>query len=38
VPDGVDIPTSVAGTQTFVVTAKDNAGNVTTKSVSYTVK
>jgi hypothetical protein len=37
VADGAPIPTSVAGTQTFTVTATDNAGNTETKSVSYTV-
>ena len=34
---GVDIPTSTVGEQTFSVTAKDNAGNSVTKSVSYSV-
>jgi hypothetical protein len=29
--------TSITGTYTFTVTAIDNAGNVTTSSVSYTV-
>ena len=38
VADGAVIPTSVAGKHTFVVTAKDNAGNTTTKSVSYTIE
>jgi hypothetical protein len=37
VPNGAKIPTSVTGTKTFGVVAKDNAGNTTTTSVSYTV-
>jgi hypothetical protein len=35
--DGAGIPTSRSGPQTFAVTATDIAGNVTTKSVTYTV-
>jgi probable HAF family extracellular repeat protein len=38
VADGADFPTSVAGSQTFSVTAIDNAGNTTTKSVTYSVQ
>jgi hypothetical protein len=38
VADGTSVPTSVAGTQTFNVTATDNAGNTTLKSVSYMVQ
>src|SRR4051794_14164583 len=37
VPNGSNIDTSTAGTHTFTVTATDNAGNETTKSVSYEV-
>jgi peptidoglycan/xylan/chitin deacetylase (PgdA/CDA1 family) len=37
VANGVAIPTSTFGTHTFSVTATDNAGNVTTRSVSYSV-
>jgi hypothetical protein len=38
VANGTDIDTSSVGAKTFTVTAKDAAGNVTTKSVTYTVK
>ncbi len=38
IADGADIPTAVAGPQTFSVTAIDNAGNTTAKSVTYTVQ
>lgn len=38
VADGTSIATSALGTQTFSVTATDNAGNTITKSVSYTVE
>ena len=38
VRDGAKIPTSTAGTYTFIVTSADNAGNQTTKSVPYSVK
>jgi hypothetical protein len=37
VPNGARIDTSTAGAKTFTVTATDNVGNVSTKSVSYTV-
>ena len=37
VANGVAIDTSSAGQKTFTVTATDNAGNVTTKTVTYTV-
>jgi probable HAF family extracellular repeat protein len=37
VADGALVPTSTAGQQQFVVTATDNAGNVTTKTITYTV-
>jgi len=38
VADGAAILTSVAGSQTFSVTASDDAGNTTTKSVTYSVQ
>jgi len=37
VADGASIPTSVEGSQTFSVSATDNAGNAVSKSVTYTV-
>jgi hypothetical protein len=37
VANGALLPTGTAGTQTFTVTARDTAGNVTTKTVSYRV-
>ena len=37
VANGVAIDTSTTGSKTFTVTATDNAGNVTTKTVTYTV-
>ncbi|MCU1390462.1 MAG: hypothetical protein JWL72_3800 [Ilumatobacteraceae bacterium] len=36
--NGIAVPTTTAGTFTFTVTATDIAGNVTTKSVTYTVR
>lgn len=36
-PNGGALDTSVAGTRTFTVTATDNAGNTTSKSVTYVV-
>jgi hypothetical protein len=38
VPDGTSIPTVGAGTQTFSVVATDNAGNESTKDVTYNVE
>ena len=35
--NGMAIDTSSTGSKTFTVTATDNAGNVTTKTVTYTV-
>jgi hypothetical protein len=37
VANAVAIDTSTTGSKTFTVTATDNAGNVTTKTVTYTV-
>ena len=37
VADGAPISTSTAGTHTFAVAATDNAGNTTTKTVTYTI-
>jgi hypothetical protein len=37
VPNGANIDTSTAGTHSFTVTGTDKAGNVTTKTVHYTV-
>jgi hypothetical protein len=37
VANGKAIDTATAGTKTFTVTATDNAGNVTTRTVTYTV-
>ena len=37
VTNGTAIDTSTAGTKTFTVTARDNAGNQTVKTVEYTV-
>ena len=36
-PDGATISTSSIGTKTFTVSAEDNAGNTSTKTVSYRV-
>ncbi len=38
VANGARIDTQTAGPHTFTVTAQDNAGNSTTKTVTYTVK
>jgi hypothetical protein len=37
VPNGSNIDTSTVGTHSFTVTGTDKAGNVTTKTVHYTV-